>query len=121
MSEREDFEAAMRESLLPDSYDLTRTPAGCYSKTLIEMAWQGWSRRAQAVQAGWRPEKQITALMLAIVQYAQDCASHTGESTGNLDLAIGRIEGGLRELAGLAKVQPDLLPLPAAPSQQETP
>jgi hypothetical protein len=53
-------------------------------------------------------------------------AMHTGESTGNLDVLERRIEDGIRVLAGLHAVQPELpeverLAAQAAPSEEMSP
>lgn len=63
---------------------------------------------------------RIAAIMHNVRELRYQTAAHTGESSGNLDVLERRIEDGVRELAGLAPVQPEFPVLatravPAAP------
>ena len=54
------------------------------------------------------PTQAIAAIMHNVRELRVQTAMHTGESTGNLDVLERRIEDGIRVLAGLHAVQPEL-------------
>ena len=72
------------------------------------------------------PSPAIAAIMHNVRELRVQTAMHTGESTGNLDVLERRIEDGIRVLAGLHAVQPELpeverLAAQAAPSEEMSP